>query len=117
MAAAGSASGEPGAAKEAGGVGGRRMAGRALGFMALLLGAVLFIFPFYYMVVGALQPNPDTNISGAFPNPADLSLSNFQNINERVPLLRALLNSAIYTGGVIFGTLTIGILAVTRSRS
>ncbi len=111
MTAAGSASGESGSAKNAEGVGGRRMVGRALGFMALFLGAVLFIFPFYYMVVGALQPSPDTNISGAFPNPADLSLSNFQNINERVPLLRALLNSAIYTGGVILGTLTIGILA------
>ena len=88
-----------------------QMVGRALGFLLLCLGAIAFIFPFYYMVVGALQPEPDPGISGAFPNPGELSLANFQAINERVPLLRALLNSAIYTGGVIFGTLTIGILA------
>ena len=105
------ASGESGTANKAKGRIGRQTLGRVLGFLALCFGAVLFIFPFYYMVVGALQPNPNTDLSGAFPNPADLSLSNFQNINERVPLLRALLNSAIYTGGVIFGTLTIGILA------
>ena len=88
-----------------------RKLGRALGFLLLCFGALAFIFPFYYMVVGALQPEPDTGISGAFPNPGELSLANFQNINERVPLLRALFNSAVYTGGVIFGTLTIGILA------
>lgn len=90
---------------------GRRALGRVLGFLVLCLGAFAFIFPFYYMVAGALQPEPDPGISGAFPNPGELSLANFQAINERVPLLRALLNSAIYTGGVIFGTLTIGILA------
>lgn len=76
-----------------------RKLGRELGFLLLCLGALAFIFPFYYMVVGALQPEPDTGISGAFPNPGELSLANFQNINERVPLLRALFNSAVYTGG------------------
>jgi multiple sugar transport system permease protein len=81
------------------------------GFVALCFGALLFIFPFYYMVVGGLQAEPDASISSAFPSPGDLSLTNFQNINERVPLFRALLNSVIYTGGVILGTLLIGILA------
>ncbi|MBA2713066.1 MAG: carbohydrate ABC transporter permease [Rubrobacteraceae bacterium] len=63
------------------------------------------------MVVGALQAEPDTGISGAFPSPGDLSLTNFQSINERVSLFRALLNSVVYTGGVILGTLIIGVLA------
>ncbi|TCJ20122.1 carbohydrate ABC transporter permease [Rubrobacter taiwanensis] len=88
-----------------------RVLGQVLGFAALCLGAFLFLFPFYYMVVGALQERPDPSIAGAFPGPDELSLVNFQQINERVPLLQALLNSLIYTGGVILGTLTIGILA------
>ncbi|MGH3086421.1 MAG: carbohydrate ABC transporter permease [Rubrobacteraceae bacterium] len=82
-----------------------------MGFAALCMGAFLFLFPFYYMVVGALQTEPDPGISGAFPSPGELSLSNFQSINERVPLLRALFNSVVYTSGVILGTLTIGVLA------
>jgi multiple sugar transport system permease protein len=89
----------------------RRTLGRALGFAILCLGAIAFIFPFYYMVIGALQTNPDTSISGAFPDPSKLSLANFQAMTEQIPLLRALLNSFVYTGGVIVGTLVIGILA------
>jgi multiple sugar transport system permease protein len=89
----------------------RRAVGRVAGFLALCLGASLFIFPFYYMVVGALQAEPDPNIAGAFPSPNELSLTNFNRINERVPLFRALFNSVVYTGGVIGGTLIIGILA------
>lgn len=90
---------------------GRRAFGRVAGFLALSFGAFLFIFPFYYMVVGALQAEPDPSISGAFPSPNELSLINFHRINERVPLFRALFNSVVYTGGVIGGTLIIGILA------
>ena len=33
----------------------------------LFLGALLFLFPFYYMVVGSLQKDPDTSLAGAFP--------------------------------------------------
>ena len=89
----------------------RRAVGRVIGFLALCFGAFLFIFPFYYMVVGALQAEPDPSISGAFPSPTELSFTNFHSINERVLLLRALFNSAVYTAGVIGGTLIIGILA------
>ncbi len=89
----------------------RRTLGRVVGLLVLCFGAFLFVFPFYYMVVGALQAEPDTGISGAFPSPGDLSLTNFQSINERVSLFRALLNSVVYTGGVILGTLIIGVLA------
>jgi len=34
---------------------------------ALILGAFIFLFPFYYMVVGSLQEKPDTSIAGAIP--------------------------------------------------
>src|SRR5215207_11142928 len=94
----------------------RRAFGRVVGFLALCFGACLFIFPFYDMVVGALQAEPDPSISGAFPSPNELSLTNFHSINERVPLLRALFNSVVYTGGVILGTVIIGILRSEERR-
>ena len=77
----------------------------------LLIGAVIFLFPFYYMVVSALQKAPNPGISGAFPSPSSLSLSNFAAINAAINLGRTLLNSALFTGGVLLGTLVFGMLA------
>ncbi|MEO8555859.1 MAG: carbohydrate ABC transporter permease [Actinomycetota bacterium] len=78
--------------------------------VVLLLGAVVFLFPFYYMVIGSLQATPDTSIAGAIPTHG-VTLHNYEQINERVDLLRSLANSGIFTGGVILFTITLGVLA------
>ncbi|MDP9269888.1 MAG: carbohydrate ABC transporter permease [Chloroflexota bacterium] len=85
--------------------------GRVGGLGVLVLGAILFIFPFYYMVVGALQREPNPDISGAFPNPGNLTLANFTDINAQVDLVRTLINSGIFTGGVLLSTFVLGLLA------
>ncbi|MGC0368154.1 carbohydrate ABC transporter permease [Microbacterium sp. SLBN-111] len=77
----------------------------------LTLGALAFLFPFYYMVVGSLQTNPDTSIAGAFPHPSNLTLENYTAIDGRINLLKGLVNSGIFTGGVILGTVVFGVLA------
>ncbi len=81
-----------------------------VGPVVLALGALLFLFPFYYMVVGSLQAEPDTSVRGAFPT-GGLTFENYSQINERVDLVRSLLNSAIFTGGVVMGTVVFGVLA------
>ena len=90
---------------------GRRRRRRLWPLLALTVGAVVFLFPFYYMVVGALQEEPNSGISGAFPNPANLTLDNLRDINEAINLPRTLLNSGIFTGGVVLSTLVLGLLA------
>jgi len=89
---------------------------RALGskiatYVVLGIGALAFLFPFYYMVIGSLQTNVDATLGGAFPNPANLTLENYTAINERINLFQGLLNSGIFTGGVILGTVVFGVLA------
>ncbi|MGO4299760.1 carbohydrate ABC transporter permease [Leifsonia sp. RAF41] len=79
--------------------------------IVLAIGAVAFLFPFYYMFVGSLQASPDTTVAGAFPNPANLTLNNYANINSRINLLTGLVNSGIFTGGVLLGTIVFGVLA------
>ena len=79
--------------------------------IVLGVGAVAFLFPFYYMVVGALQREPDPSVAGAFPNPANLTGDNFVNINARLNLLQAIANSGIFAAGVIIGTVIFGALA------
>lgn len=74
------------------------------------IGALAFLFPFYYMVIGSLQATPDPTVVGAFPNPANLTIENYGAINERINLFQGLVNSGIFTGGVLIGTLVFGLL-------
>ena len=78
--------------------------------VGLFIGALVFLFPFYYMVIGSLQPHPDTSLAGAIPTHG-MTLHNYVQINERVDLLRSLTNSGIFTGGVILATVVFGVLA------
>ncbi|HAM27809.1 MAG TPA: sugar ABC transporter permease [Microbacteriaceae bacterium] len=82
----------------------------ALRYIVLFLGAIVFLFPFYYMIIGSLQAKPDPSVAGAFPNPANLTGQNYFDINSRIDLFRGLLNSGIFTGGVLLGTMTLGLL-------
>ncbi|MBX6357279.1 MAG: carbohydrate ABC transporter permease [Micromonosporaceae bacterium] len=78
--------------------------------VVLFAGAVVFLFPFYYMLIGSLQAEPDTSPRGAFPT-GGLTLANYREINSEVDLLRSLVNSGIFTGGVILATVVFGVLA------
>ena len=89
----------------------RRSRRRLWPLLGLTVGALVFLFPFYYMVIGALQSEPNSSISGAFPNPANLTLDNLRDIDRAIDLPRTLLNSGIFTGGVLLSTLVLGLLA------
>ncbi len=77
----------------------------------LAVGAFAFLFPFYYMIIGSLQRDPEPGPGGAFPNPANITLDNYESINSSISLLRSLVNSGVFTGGVLLGTLVFGLLA------
>ena len=78
--------------------------------IVLGIGALAFLFPFYYMVIGSLQTAPDATVAGAFPNPANITGENYVNINSRINLATGLVNSGLFTGGVLLCTLVFGIL-------
>ena len=85
--------------------------GRRIRLAVLFLGAFVFLFPFYYMLIGSLQADPDPGLAGALPNPGNLTLDNYTQINDQLSLGRALLNSGVFTGAVILGTVVFGLLA------
>ena len=78
---------------------------------ALFAGAVVFLFPFYYMLIGSLQTSPNTTVAGAFPQPSNLTFENYLQINATLNLPQSLLNSGIFTGGVLLCTVVFGVLA------
>ena len=83
---------------------------RILRHVVLYLGALVFIFPFYYMLVSSFQAEPDVTLKGLFPT-SGYTLDNYTSINDRVNLLQSLANSGIFTAGVLLGTVVFGILA------
>jgi len=78
--------------------------------VVLAIGALAFLFPFYYMIIGSLQTAPDATVAGAFPNPANITGENYVNINSRINLFTGIVNSGIFTGGVLLCTMVFGIL-------
>ena len=78
--------------------------------LVLFAGALVFLFPFYYMVVGSFQEEPDTSVGALVPT-GGATLDNYRQINERVDLLGSLANSGIFTGGVLLSTVVFGIVA------
>lgn len=80
-------------------------------YIVLSIGALVFLFPFYYMVVGSFQAVLNPTIAGAFPDPANLTTKNYADINARINLLQGLANSGIFTAGVLIGTVVFGVLA------
>jgi multiple sugar transport system permease protein len=77
----------------------------------LALGALGFLFPFYYMLVASLQETKDSTLGGLVPTVSNLSLDNFDAINSAINLGRSLLNSGIFTGGVLLCTMVFGVIA------
>ncbi|MCF3960840.1 carbohydrate ABC transporter permease [Streptomyces fuscigenes] len=86
---------------------GRR--GRAVRLAVLLVGAVAFLFPFYYMVVGSLRKVTAGDLSSAAPS--GLTGGNYSAIDGALSLGRSLVNSGVMTAGVLLCTLVLGVLA------
>lgn len=79
-------------------------------YAVLALCALAFVFPFWFMAVGAFQESPTSSPTDLLPA-GGWTLQNFADINARVNLLRSLANSLVFTLGVLAGTLTFGLAA------
>ncbi|TDE89983.1 carbohydrate ABC transporter permease [Occultella glacieicola] len=79
-------------------------------YLLLTLAALAFAFPFYFMVVGAFQVSPTNSPASLVPT-AGWTTQNFSAINSRLDLVGSLLNSLIFTTGVLLGTVVFGLLA------
>ncbi|MSS83180.1 carbohydrate ABC transporter permease [Actinomycetaceae bacterium WB03_NA08] len=87
-----------------------RKIGAAIRFLALLLGSITALFPFYTMVMGALQKKRDTSLVGMLPNASNMTLDNFAGVNKTIDLGRSMTNSLIITLAVMLCTVVFGLL-------
>ena len=83
---------------------------RILSVILLTVAAIGFAFPFYFMLVGAFQEKPTNSPDELFPT-SGWTIDNFLAIDSRIDLVGSLLNSLIFTAGVLLGTVMFGLLA------
>lgn len=88
----------------------KRSLPRILSIILLTIAAIGFAFPFYFMIVGAFQENPTNSPSELFPT-SGWTVDNFIAIDSRIDLVGSLVNSLIFTAGVLLGTVVFGLLA------
>jgi len=88
----------------------KRSLPRILSIILLTVAAIGFAFPFYFMLVGAFQENPTNSPNELFPT-TGWTVDNFVAIDSRIDLVGSLLNSLIFTAGVLLGTVVFGLLA------
>jgi multiple sugar transport system permease protein len=81
-----------------------------LRYLLLTLAALAFAFPFWFMLVGAFQENPTNTPDQLLPT-SGWTVENFARIDSRIDLVGSLLNSMIFTAGVLLGTVVFGLLA------
>ncbi|SCK34378.1 carbohydrate ABC transporter membrane protein 2, CUT1 family (TC 3.A.1.1.-) [Streptomyces sp. WMMB 714] len=88
----------------------RGSARRPLSLLVLLLGAVVFLFPFLYMFGESLQKATTGDLGSAVPRPGSSGTQNYEAINTAISLGTSLINSGIFTMGVLLCTLVLGVL-------
>ncbi|MDZ4045975.1 MAG: carbohydrate ABC transporter permease [Rhodoglobus sp.] len=88
----------------------KRSLPRIMSIILLTIAAIGFAFPFYFMIVGAFQENPTNSPSELFPT-SGWTVDNFIAIDSRIDLVGSLVNSLIFTAGVLLGTVVFGLLA------
>ncbi|MCM3778741.1 carbohydrate ABC transporter permease [Microbacterium hydrocarbonoxydans] len=88
----------------------RRSLPRILSIILLTAAAIGFAFPFYFMLVGAFQESPTNSPSELLPT-SGWTVDNFVAIDSRIDLVGSLVNSLIFTLGVLLGTVVFGLLA------
>src|SRR5690554_1309898 len=72
-----------------------------LRYVVLTAAALVFAFPFYFMLIGAFQESPTNTPASIFPT-SGWTTGNFVAIDSRIDLVGSLLNSLVFTAGVLF---------------
>ncbi|MCX6151264.1 MAG: carbohydrate ABC transporter permease [Ignavibacteriales bacterium] len=75
-------------------------------YVVLVLGALIFVYPFYWMVMASLAPeNQIANLSFL---PSSISLNSYTQVVDKIPITRSLLNSLFVSLTITFGVIIFG---------
>ena len=72
----------------------------------LAAGALVFIYPFYWMVMASLVP--ENQIAGLTLIPSGISLNSYSQMFDKIPIGRAFVNSLLVASSITLGVLVFG---------
>ena len=87
------------------------LAGAALKYIVLAVGAVIMVFPFIWMIIASLMTAGEIQLRPPVWFPAVPQFNNYTELPEKVPLLRLYFNSILTSGIIVFGVLLSSSLA------
>jgi multiple sugar transport system permease protein len=79
---------------------------KAIFYLVLVFGALMFLYPFLWMITATLVPESD--ISNFSIIPSTISLNSYTQMFDKIPIGRALLNSILVASSVTIGVLVFG---------
>ncbi len=79
---------------------------RILFYIFLALGALIFLYPFLWMVIASLSP--ENQIGNLTFLPSALTLSSYEQMLSKIPIGRAFFNSLFVSSVITFGVLVFG---------
>ena len=88
-----------------------QLAGAAIKYLALAVGAVIMVFPFIWMIIASLMTAGEIQLRPPVWFPAVPQFNNYTELPEKVPLLRLYFNSIFTSGIIVFGVLLSSSLA------
>ncbi|MBN2365924.1 MAG: carbohydrate ABC transporter permease [Calditrichaeota bacterium] len=90
---------------------------RAIFYLFLLMGALLFMYPFLWMLSASLAP--ETELGDLVLLPSEITLQSYSQVIDKIPIGRAFLNSLIVSLSIVAGVLVFGSMvgyALSRLR-
>lgn len=90
---------------------------RILIYLFLTLGAIVMVFPFYWMITGAFKSSPEIMVYPPIWVPSSFNFDNFVEAFERAPFLNYFINSVIAlvgSVGICFFTTIVGAFAFSK---
>ena len=79
---------------------------KAIFYLLLVFGALMFLYPFMWMITATLVPESD--ISSFSIIPSTITLNSYTQMFDKIPIGRALLNSILVASSVTAGVLIFG---------
>jgi len=75
-------------------------------YLCLLFGVLIFIYPFTWMLSASLAP--ESELGKLTLLPSTLTLNSYQQVVQKIPIIRALLNSLLVALSITLGVLIFG---------